>query len=109
DVPLAGLVNDGWRAEFALERMGRYRYTGPAWVDHFLSWRADFERRVDPLDIASAALVGGKLIAEAANRATQRDAQMLREGGKWLISATQTDEIGRIALDPEMAAVAQRY
>jgi len=53
--------------------------------------------------------VGGKLIAEAANRATQRDAQLLREWGKSLISATQTDEIGRIALDTEMAAVAQRY
>ena len=109
EVPMSALVNDRWRAEFPLERMGRYRYTVTAWVDHFLSWRADFERRVDPLDIASAALVGGKLIAEAANRATQRDAQLLREWGKSLISATQTDEIGRIALDTEMAAVAQRY
>jgi starch synthase (maltosyl-transferring) len=109
EVPMTALVNDRWRAEFALERMGRYRYTVTAWVDHFLSWRADFERRVDPLDIASAALVGGKLIAEAANRATQRDAQLLREWGKSLISATATDEIRRIALDTEMAAVAQRY
>jgi starch synthase (maltosyl-transferring) len=109
EVPMIALVNDRWRAEFPLERMGRYRYTVTAWVDHFLSWRADFDRRVDPLDIASAALVGGKLIAEAANRATQRDAQLLREWGKSLISATATDEIRRIALDTEMAAVAQRY
>jgi starch synthase (maltosyl-transferring) len=106
---MTALVNDTWRGEFALERLGRYRYTVTAWVDHFLSWHADFKRRVDPIDIASAALVGGKLIAEAANRATQRDAQLLREWGKQLISTLDTEEIRRIALDEKMAVVAQRY
>jgi starch synthase (maltosyl-transferring) len=109
EIPMTALVNDTWRGDFALERLGRYRYTVTAWVDHFLSWRADFKRRVDPTDIASAALVGGKLIAEAANRATQRDAQLLREWGKQLISTLDTDKIRRIALDEDMAVVAQRY
>ncbi|MEN3352096.1 MAG: hypothetical protein V7640_254, partial [Betaproteobacteria bacterium] len=109
EIPMTALVNDTWRGEFALERLGRYRYTVTAWVDHFLSWRADFKRRVDPMDIASAALVGGKLIAEAANRATQRDAQLLREWGKQLISTLDTGEIRRIALDDDTAAIAQRY
>jgi starch synthase (maltosyl-transferring) len=109
EIPMTALVNDTWRAEFALERLGRYRYTVTAWVDHFLSWRADFKRRVDPMDIASAALVGGKLIAEAANRATQRDAQLLREWGKQLISTLDTGEIRRIALDDDTATIAQRY
>jgi starch synthase (maltosyl-transferring) len=109
EIPMAALVNDRWRGEFKLERLGRYRYTVTAWVDHFLSWLNEFKRRVDPADIASAALVGGKLIAEAANRATQVDAQLLRDWGKQLIAAQDTEEIKRIALDEEMAAVAQRY
>jgi starch synthase (maltosyl-transferring) len=109
EVPMTLLVNDRWRGEFTLERMGRYRYTVTAWVDHFLSWRTEFRRRIDAADIASAALVGGKLIAEAANRATRSDAQRLRDWGKQLVSAVGTDEIRRIALDDEMSLVAQRY
>ena len=109
EVPMRALVNDRWRGEFDIGRLGRYRYTVTAWVDHFLSWREDFKRRVDPADIASAALVGGKLIAEAANRATRADAQRLREWGKQLIETINTQEIVRIALDEEMALVAQRY
>ena len=38
--------------EFPLERLGRYRYTVSAWVDHFLSWLNEFKRRVEPADIA---------------------------------------------------------
>lgn len=109
EVPMTALVNDRWRGEFALDRPGRYRYTVTAWVDHFLSWRAEFKRRVDPADIASAALVGGKLIAEAANRAAHDDAQRLREWGKQLIEAGDTEAIQRLALDEAMAAVVRRY
>lgn len=109
ETPMTALVNDRWRGEFALELLGRYHYTIIAWVDHFLSWRAEFKRRVDPADIASAALVGGKLIAETANRASRTDAHRLRQWGKQLIATQDTEEIRRIALDEEMAAIAQRY
>src|SRR6266542_1974503 len=101
ETPLALRYNDEWHGAFTLERIGRYRYTVKAWVDHFLSWRADFKRRIDPADIASAALVGGKLIAEAANRAAKADAQRLRAWGKHLVDAKETDEIQRIALDED--------
>ena len=37
-----------------------------AWVDHFLSWRHDFARRVDAEDMRVAALVGAELIDAAA-------------------------------------------
>src|SRR5690242_19853131 len=68
------LGNDRWRGEFAVARIGRYRYTITAWIDPFLSWRSEFARRVEPADIASAARVGSLLIARAANRATSDDA-----------------------------------
>jgi starch synthase (maltosyl-transferring) len=109
EVPMTLGVNDRWRGEFPLERLGRYRYTVTAWIDHFLSWRHDFRRRVDPPDIASAALVGSKLITEAANRAARGDAQRLRAWGKQLTEAKETLEIQRIALDETLAALAQRY
>ena len=58
---MAALGNDRWRASFTVEAVGRYRYTVVAWVDHFLSWRHDFARRVDPEDLRIAALVGAEL------------------------------------------------
>ncbi|HYH43543.1 MAG TPA: alpha-1,4-glucan--maltose-1-phosphate maltosyltransferase, partial [Burkholderiales bacterium] len=109
EVPMTALVNDEWRGEFPLEKLGRYRYTVTAWVDHFLSWRNELKRRVDPADIASAALVGGKLIAEAANRAGGNDAHRLREWGGQLIETQDPEEIKALALDEGMAAVAMRY
>ena len=109
EAPMNALVNDRWRGEFVVDKLGRYRYTVTAWVDHFLSWRAEFKRRVDRADIASAALVGGKLIAEAANRAVGTDAQQLRKWGKRLIAAQDIEETQTLALDDDMAALAQRY
>jgi starch synthase (maltosyl-transferring) len=109
EVPMSFLVNDRWRGEFPLVELGRYRYTVTAWVDHFLSWRNEFRRRVDPVDIASAALVGGKLIAEAANRAGRADSQRLRAWGQKLVAAKETEEIQRVALDEEMATIALRH
>jgi starch synthase (maltosyl-transferring) len=109
EAPMKASVNDRWHAEFSLEKIGRYRYTVTAWVDHFLSWRHELTRRVDPADIASAALVGAKLIAEAANRAGRIDAHRLREWGKQLLAANDPDAIKRIALDDQMSAVAQQY
>jgi starch synthase (maltosyl-transferring) len=109
EVPMKASFNDEWHGEFRLEKLGRYRYTVTAWVDHFISWRNELKRRVDPADIASAALVGGKLIAEAANRAGRTDGAKLRQWGKELVSTQDADEIKQIALDENMAAIAMRY
>ena len=109
EIPMTALVNDEWRGEFTLEKLGRYRYTVTAWVDHFISWRNELKRRVDPADIASAALVGAKLIAEAANRASRNDAQRLRQWGKQLLATKDADDIKALALDEAMAALAMRW
>jgi starch synthase (maltosyl-transferring) len=109
EVPMTALVNDRWRGEFPLDSLGRHQYTVTAWVDHFLSWCNELKRRVDAADIASAALVGGKLIADAANRASGEDAQRLRAWGKQLVETKAPDEIKKIALDDAMTALARRY
>src|SRR5487761_1979254 len=51
ETPMAPLGNDRWRASFVAASVGRYRYTVTAWVDHFLSWRHDFARRVEGEDV----------------------------------------------------------
>ena len=83
EVPMTLTVNDRWRGEFPVERLGRYRYTVTAWIDHFLSWRHDFKRRVDPPDIASAALVGSKAHRRSGeSRSRGADAQRLARVGQ---------------------------
>jgi starch synthase (maltosyl-transferring) len=103
------LGNDRWRGEFAVPRIGRYRYTVTGWVDPFLSWRSEFARRVDPADIASAARVGSLLIARAANRAGAEDAARLREAGQQLARATDPAELKRLGLSEETAALVSRH
>ena len=71
EAPMQAAVNDRWRGEFRVERLGRYVYSVVAWVDGFLSWRHDFERRVEAEDIRSAVLAGAELIEQAAQRARE--------------------------------------
>src|SRR5438270_11436948 len=40
EIVLEPIGNDRWRAEFAVDRLGRYKYTVAAWVDPFKTWRS---------------------------------------------------------------------
>ena len=44
ETPMEPLVNDRWRASFAVDELGRYRYTAVAWIDHFGTWVRDLGR-----------------------------------------------------------------
>ncbi len=55
---MTALGNDRWRAYFAVDALGEWEYTVCAWVDSFLSWQHDFERRIDPADVKIAAQTG---------------------------------------------------
>ena len=70
EVPMEGLGNDRWRAEFTVHHLGRYVYTVMAWADHFETWRRDLVKRVDAdQDVSVDLLVGAELVAAAAERA----------------------------------------
>lgn len=64
EVEMRELGNDRWRASFTAGEPGRYRYTVVAWVDAFLTWRRELERRKDAEDIAIAVRVGAALVEE---------------------------------------------
>jgi starch synthase (maltosyl-transferring) len=109
EVEMRPLGNDVWRAAFAPERIGRYRYTVAAWVDRFATWRHDFARREDPADQAVAALAGAQLAEQAAARAAGADAKQLADWAHRLRATRGADDIRAQALDGAMAAVAARY
>jgi starch synthase (maltosyl-transferring) len=109
EVRMKPLGNDRWRAEFATERLGTYRYTVAAWVDPLLTWQHDIARRVDAADIALAARIGARLVGEAAARAAGEPASQLRAWGERLAAAREPEEIKAIAGDAAMAALAVRH
>jgi len=84
EVEMAALGNDRWRAQFAADAPGRYRYEVVAWVDHFVTWRQEFARRDDLADLRQAARVGAALIAETAARASGADRDLLAAWGREL-------------------------
>ena len=115
EVEMTPQPNDSWRAEFTPPRAGRYRYAVAAWVDHFESWRHEFQRRDDPADIRAALQVGAALIDAAAGRAAGSDAAILAE---WAAQLRAGAEHGggadgnaprAIALDAARAGLVARH
>ena len=114
EIDMKSQSNDVWSAEFTPPQPGRYQYTVTAWVDHFESWRREFERREDKSDIRVALEVGAALIDESAARATGSDAAILAEWSGQLRgllqnSAADVAAFRAVALDPARAAIVARY
>ena len=109
ETPMSPLGNDVWRGEFLVEELGRYQYCVVAWVDHFLSWRHEFKRRVEAADIATALPAGALLLEAAAERAKGRDRKRIRELASALTGKESLAERRELALSPELSALMQRY
>jgi starch synthase (maltosyl-transferring) len=103
------LVNDRWRGDFTVERLGRYEYTVAGWVDRFLTWRQDFARREDPADIAVALQVAVPLVREAAGRASGADADTLMGFAEALIGGEGMEARRALALSEELEALMLRH
>lgn len=103
------LGNDRWHGCFSAASVGRYLYTVTAWVDHFLSWRLDFARRVDGEDLRIAALVGAGLIENAAEHAKGEDRTRLEKWALRLRTVHDTKLLKTLALDEEYALIVRRY
>ena len=114
EIDMQAQANDVWVAEFTPPLPGRYQYTVMAWVDHFESWRREFERREDKSDILVALQAGAALIDEAAARAAGSDASILTEWSGQLLAmitgpAAESAEQKALALDAARAAIVGRY
>jgi starch synthase (maltosyl-transferring) len=114
EVDMQAQGNDVWTAEFTPPQPGRFQCTVVAWVDHFESWRREFERREEMSDIRVAIEVGAAIIDEAAARAAGSDAVILTEWSSQLrdgLKGTAADvtALRALALDPARASVVARY
>jgi len=105
------LVNDRWRASFAVAEIGRYFYTIQAWVDRFMTWRRDVRKKVDAgQDVATDLLIGAGLIQTAALQAgAGADQTMLTSWAELLDSGRSMQEKLQLALDVNLARMVSRY
>ncbi len=102
--------NDRWRASFHIGRLGRYRYTVEGWVDHFKSWRRDFEKKVAAFqDVTVDLLIGAELIRAAAARAPEPDRHLLEEWARELSADTDPASRTKLARDAVRHSLALRY
>src|SRR6185295_12753920 len=109
--PMVFLTNDRWRASFHMAELGRYLYTVTGWVDHFQTWRRDFNKKIDSgQHVLVELLQGATLIDEASQRASKAEGKLLKEWADQLRSSNM-EESGRIeqALDMDMAAIMAKY
>jgi len=96
EVRMRPLVNDRWRAEFTVEKLGFHRFTIEAWVDHFLTWHRDLKKRVDggalEEELRVQLLIGLEHLRAAAKRAGARDRRKLEAAMAALESDDPVDD-----------------
>jgi starch synthase (maltosyl-transferring) len=96
EVPLNLFDNDRWVARFALDRIGRWRYTIEAWTDHFESWRDEVEKkRAAGQDVALELAEGRALVEAALPAAAPADAGRIRAA---LAEFDAGDDASRVVL-----------
>ncbi|MFH1379950.1 MAG: alpha-1,4-glucan--maltose-1-phosphate maltosyltransferase [bacterium] len=78
--PMVFLNNDRWQGDFKIQNLSDYEYAIEGWVDHFLTWQKDFQKRKDAgLDLSVDILIGIEHIKRAVARASQEHARRLQE------------------------------
>ena len=111
ETPMDFLANDRWHASFRVDELGRYLYTVTGWVDHFQTWRRDFNKKVDSGQrVLMEILQGAKLIDEASRRAPKAEGKSLSEWADHLRSSdVEESRLIEQALDMDMAAIMAKY
>jgi len=110
EAPMAPFDNDRWVGRILLRRNTRYLYTIEAWRDLFASWRGGFvKKRAAGQSLGLDLSEGRILVEQAAERATERDAQSL---GLYLerLRHSQADEVveGEILLSEALLELMTR-
>jgi starch synthase (maltosyl-transferring) len=116
---MQALGNDRWRGEFTVTELGVYRYTLQGWIDHFQTWRRDLLKRLQAdQDVTVELLIGGKLLAEAGERAKAghpqggekgADARQLNDWAQMLLGNGGTETKIRVALDDALSRLMDEY
>ncbi len=103
-------INDEWVARFSVTELGDYRYTVRAWVDHFATWQADLAKRIEAhQDVTVELKVGAEMLAVAAKRVGQSDAERLKGWARHLRSTKRGRTAIEMALSEELTTVRAQY
>lgn len=103
EAPFSALVNDRWVSEFLVSRIGRYRYTIHAWIDHFETWRRDLMKRIQAgQDSSIDYQIGANLVVAAAMRATGDRSSWLTQAADLLGSARDLAEKRNVATGEQL-------
>ncbi|HUG94027.1 MAG TPA: alpha-1,4-glucan--maltose-1-phosphate maltosyltransferase, partial [Planctomycetaceae bacterium] len=109
EIRCAPLVNDRWRAGFAVTQVGTYRYTVVGWIDRFLTWHHDFQKRVAAgQDVAVDVLIGAGLIEAAAAIASSDDQPKLDDWARRLRNPEAPWHVQQICEDLELVQLMER-
>jgi starch synthase (maltosyl-transferring) len=107
--PMQPLLNDRWRGEFRVDRLGRYHYTIEGWIDRFRTWREAVEKKVAAgQEVHLDLLIGASLIETAARRAKGEDAQFLRERARRFVERDGEWSAAHV-LDEDLFHMMERY
>jgi len=110
EVSMTPLVNDRWRAEFTVDRVGTCRYTIVGWVDPFLTWHRELQKRLAAGQVTAVDLaIGADLIAAATERAEGDDQQRLVEWARRLRSEEALAHRQQIGEDADLPTLMLRY
>jgi starch synthase (maltosyl-transferring) len=111
ETPMHHLINDRWQGSFMTEATGNYTYTINAFIDDFLTWRADFMKRIsaDEKDLGLHLVAGAGMLNSASKRARGQDAQRLAAWADRLESGPVTLDKLSLALDNEIALLMEKY
>jgi starch synthase (maltosyl-transferring) len=102
--PLVPQINDRWRGEFEVTKIGSAFYCLEGWVDLFESWRKGTRKKLQAgQEVLMELRMGAQLLHDAAGRAKETDAARL---GRWALEAETN---ASLALGQEVAQMMSRY
>jgi len=100
EVPMAPLGNDHWRGQFPVGKLGHYLYTISAWVDPFLTWYHDFQKRIEAdQDVTVDLQIGSALLKDVAERALGADAKELIAAAERLNPEIVNEQLATLAAE----------
>ena len=102
--------NDEWTASFPADAVGVASYTVRAWIDAFRTWQSDARKKYNAdQDISVELAMGAELLAQAAERAEDRDRAKLESWANVLKDKTDQEQAILLAMSPDVTELVERY
>jgi starch synthase (maltosyl-transferring) len=108
---MASLENDQWQGTLTVPAIGSYQYCVQAWIDPFLTWQRDLEKKLAAdQDVTTELTIGSELILIASREAAGSDASDLRRFASLIMERGSGTTSGcHLSRDPQLVALMARY